>query len=398
MSRPRSDVRDKRECSKPRVALAGAKRRLVRFKMPCSRHQFFSRRMESQVTSTAGVINIKKYLSFVSDDIVGVPLSSSALALLICLPSTSAIDHLRVNRRRMSGDDRRDRHGGRMLRDDRSDQNRTTFLSDHNGGGDENGLLDLDISDLSMSLAMTNGFSGKEAKSGKSGKTGKLPASIVPFFFKVGGGWCQDEKMDYYDIVVYFKYGEEKCKNFAQELQLPGFVGIEFTSPNECGILVEDGYVVVQKIPSAMSMKKALAPLFPLTRVFPEHASGTKFTLVGNDECVDRKGRFYNYVGIDQDLDDNEPEGCAALCTANYPVQGLVGFTYDKPTRQYPQALCQCLYTAGIGFQYVGIPNAFEVFEEGPSVGVGEVKDKIRDTTSGAFCYKNNHFRLPPGF
>ncbi|EJK73348.1 hypothetical protein THAOC_05034 [Thalassiosira oceanica] len=318
-------------------------------------------------------------------------LSSSALALLICLPSTSAIDH----RRRMSGDDRRDRHGGRMLRDDRSDQNRTTFLSDHNGGDDENGLLDLDISDLSMSLAMTIGFSGKEAKSGKSGKTGKLPASIVPFFFKVGGGICLDAKMDSYDIVSY-EYDEEECKNFAQELQLPGFVGIEFESPNECDILIENGYVVVQA-PVAMILLMALALLFSPT-VDPKHASGTKFTLVGNDSCVDRKGRFYNYVGIDQDLDDNEPEGCAALCTANYPVQGLVGFTYNKPTQRYPQALCECQYTAGIGFQYVGIPNAFEVFEEGPSVGVGEVKDKIRDTTSGAFCYKNNHFRLPPGF
>jgi len=291
-----------------------------------------------------------------------------------------------------------------MLRDDRSDQNRTTFLSDHNGGDDENGLLDLDISDLSMSLAMTIGFSGKEAKSGKSGKTGKLPASIVPFFFKVGGGICLDAKMDSYDIVSY-EYDEEECKNFAQELQLPGFVGIEFESPNECDILIENGYVNALIGCPGTGCDDSFDGTGPIVfsdggpeTCFRYNLSPPEFTLVGNDSCVDRKGRFYNYVGIDQDLDDNEPEGCAALCTANYPVQGLVGFTYDKPTRQYPQALCECQYTAGIGFQYVGIPNAFEVFEEGPSVGVGEVKDKIRDTTSGAFCYKNNHFRLPPGF
>ena len=74
----------------------------------------------------------------------------SALALLIIcsLPSTSAVDHLRVRRRQLG--DRNDR-GHR--REAIADVN--AFILD--GGDNETGFLDLDSSNLSMSLAMTSG-------------------------------------------------------------------------------------------------------------------------------------------------------------------------------------------------------------------------------------------------
>ena len=57
--------------------------------------------------------------------------------------------------------------------------------------------------------------------------------------------------------------------------------------------------------------------------------------------------------------------------------------------------------SAGIGFQKegpseYGYDGEYIVFNRDP--GVGEVKDKIPDTLSGAFCYKNIDFVLPPGF
>ncbi|EJK73347.1 hypothetical protein THAOC_05033 [Thalassiosira oceanica] len=294
-------------------------------------------------------------------------LSSSALALLICLPSTSAIDHRRVNRRRMSGD-RRDRHGGRMS-SDRTDRNRT-FLGDNEGGCEENEFLDL--SDLIPS----------SKKSGKSGKTGKLPASIVPVFFKVGGGGCRDAKMDYYDIVGY-EYDEEDARilhkscnsRVLSALNSPPQMNVTFSWKMDMSC-PEDAI-------SCFNDDSGTGPIVSSDEGGPEtcfryNLSPPEFTLVGNDECVDRnrKGRLYSNVGFDQDLDDNEPEGCAARCTANYPVQGLVGFTYKK----YPQARCECQYSAGIGFQYKGIPKALAKFRDG--AGVGEVKDKIPDTSS----------------
>ena len=75
-------------------------------------------------------------------------ISALALTLIICsLPSTSAVDHLRVRRRQLG--DRNDRGHREAIADVNA------FILD--GGDNETGFLDLDSSNLSMSLAMTSG-------------------------------------------------------------------------------------------------------------------------------------------------------------------------------------------------------------------------------------------------
>ena len=135
---------------------------------------------------------------------------------------------------------------------------------------------------------------------------------------------------------------------------------------------------------------------------------------------MDKKGRFYNYFASDQKLNANDPEGCAARCTAIFPASGLVGFTYNEPIRyqrihmnkHFVNAITQvgsrkifyfeeqavrynphslgnvtiCANSAGIGFQRKGPSKygfnwEFTSFVKDPrEPGVGEVKDKIPDT------------------
>ena len=66
---------------------------------------------------------------------------------------------------------------------------------------------------------------------------------IVPFFSEIGEGACKDGRERYYDYVQFSD--PTNCKKRGQELQLPGFVGVEIdTLFGDCYILLEDGYDV----------------------------------------------------------------------------------------------------------------------------------------------------------